>query len=201
MRVRPVPDPRRFGVAAQVNGDGWVSRLIEKPQEMSNNLAIVGFYYFKKAEELVSAIDEQVETGCPAGKANISWQMRSISCWTGFAHADKIRGYLAGCRDPGATAGDQPVSAAKWTGQQRRGAAKREGVVVIPPVYIHPPAEVSELIIGPVTSLGGLLSCSTLHYQQLDPGGGSGCGWGDPGEFAGRPAGCFETADRDGQRG
>jgi glucose-1-phosphate thymidylyltransferase len=33
-------------------------------------------------------------------------------------------------------------------------AAKRPGVVVIPPVFIHPSAEVEYSVIGPHTSLG-----------------------------------------------
>ena len=57
--VRPVPDPRRFGVA-ELGENGWVKRLIEKPQDVTNNLAVVGFYYFKDSQALVSAIDEQI---------------------------------------------------------------------------------------------------------------------------------------------
>ena len=41
--VKAVPDPRRFGVT-EVKEDGWVKRLIEKPQTIENNLAIVGCY-------------------------------------------------------------------------------------------------------------------------------------------------------------
>jgi glucose-1-phosphate thymidylyltransferase len=60
--VKPVDDPRRFGVA-KLDGNGWVTRLVEKPQDFSNNLVLVGFYYFRQAEDLVSAIEEQLKRG------------------------------------------------------------------------------------------------------------------------------------------
>ena len=58
--VKAVPDPRRFGVA-EVNPEGWVTRLVEKPQTVDNNLALVGCYYFRRSEDLMSAIEEQMQ--------------------------------------------------------------------------------------------------------------------------------------------
>jgi glucose-1-phosphate thymidylyltransferase len=60
--VMPMPDPRRFGVA-EVGSEGWVKRFIEKPQTMDNNLVVVGCYYFKSAEKLLAAIEEQMQRG------------------------------------------------------------------------------------------------------------------------------------------
>jgi len=52
--VKPVPDPRRFGVT-EIGAEGLVKRLIEKPKEMHNNLAVVGFYYFKRSARSASS--------------------------------------------------------------------------------------------------------------------------------------------------
>ena len=52
---RPAPF-RRGGVSAE----GWVTRFIEKPRAMENNLAVIGCYYFKSAEKLLAAMDEQI---------------------------------------------------------------------------------------------------------------------------------------------
>jgi len=58
--VMPMPDPRRFGVA-ELKEEGWVTRFIEKPESMENNLVVVGCYYFKDAKKLCAAIEKQME--------------------------------------------------------------------------------------------------------------------------------------------
>jgi glucose-1-phosphate thymidylyltransferase len=150
--VKPVPDPRRFGVA--VNGaDGWVTRLIEKPDDFSNNLAVVGFYYFKEARELISAIDEQMAHNIQlngefflADAINImldhglKMRTQAVDVWLDAGTPETLletNRYLLqnGC--------DNSAE-----------AMKRPNVVIIPPVFIHPTATVEESILGPNVSLG-----------------------------------------------
>lgn len=149
--VKPVADPRRFGVAV-VNDDGYVEKLIEKPQNMENNLAIVGFYYFKRAEDLLDAIEEQLRRDIQlkneyflADAINImlerGMQMRTIrvDVWLDAGTSETVletnRYLLDHSRDNSQEAG-------------------RPGVLINPPVYIHPTAQVVNSVIGPYVSLG-----------------------------------------------
>ncbi len=150
--VKQVPDPRRFGVA-EVGRDGWVTRLIEKPQEMENNLAVVGFYYFNQAEDLVSAIDEQMRRGLALKgefflvdainimlERGLKMRTQAVDIWldagTPEALLDTNRYLLENGRD---------------NSQQ---LAQQAGVVVNPPIFVHPTAQIHQAIIGPYVSIG-----------------------------------------------
>ncbi len=149
--VKQVPDPRRFGVA-EVDGEDWVKHLVEKPQEMSNNLALVGFYYFKRGEDLIGAIKEQMD--------------RSIMLKGEFFLVDAINILL----EKGAKI--RPSRLETWldagtpqslleTNQyllehghdNSAEAALRNGVCILPPVFIHPTAVVENSVIGPYVSM------------------------------------------------
>ena len=149
--VWPVEDPRRFGVA-QVGADGYVTRLVEKPQDKSNNLVVVGFYYFKSGERLIAAIEEQ--------------KRRELTLKGEYFLADAINLMLEdGARmttqtvDVWLDAGIPSATLATNAHLLERGydnsdqAAGRPGVAIIPPVYVAETAELERCVIGPHVSV------------------------------------------------
>ncbi len=57
LATQKVKDPRLFGVV-EINEDGVVNRVIEKPAIPKSNLAIVGLYKIDKVPELYNALEE-----------------------------------------------------------------------------------------------------------------------------------------------
>jgi glucose-1-phosphate thymidylyltransferase len=57
--VKPMEDPRRFGII-KTDEKGWATILVEKPKDIIDNMVVVGFYYFRNGEKLIDAIEEQI---------------------------------------------------------------------------------------------------------------------------------------------
>lgn len=148
--VMPVEDPRRFGVA-ELGADGWVTRFVEKPQSMDNNLVVVGCYYFKSSEQVLAAIDEQMKRGVMLKNEYFMTDAISIMIEDGAkVRTQNINSWL----DTGtieATLDTNKILLEKmkpvntYTGTQ---------VKVIEPSAIHPSATIVNSTIGPYASIG-----------------------------------------------
>jgi glucose-1-phosphate thymidylyltransferase len=149
--VKAVDDPRRFGVA-EVDKNGMVHGLIEKPSDIKNNLAVVGIYYFKRGEDLMAAIDEQMEKGVLTKneffladaidlmlKKGLKMRMQVVNEWLDAGLPETIL---------------ETNRKLLERGHDNSAAAKREGVTIKPPVYIHPDANVETSTLGPYVSIG-----------------------------------------------
>ena len=156
--VKAVPDPRRFGVA-EIDADGWVKRLIEKPQDMQNNLALVGCYYFRKAEDVIAAIEEQMQRGVRlkgefflADAINIMLErgarirVHKTETWLDTGTIDstlETNRYLL-----------ERDGKAMLSEIHPNGTSPLPSVKIVPPVFIHRTAEVTDSQIGPYASIG-----------------------------------------------
>ena len=57
--VKRVDDPRDFGVA-EIEEDGIISRVVEKPQIPKSNMALVGIYKIRETEALFSCLENNI---------------------------------------------------------------------------------------------------------------------------------------------
>lgn len=162
--VMPVEDPRRFGVA-EVGADGWVQRFIEKPSSLENNLVVVGCYYFRQAESLLAAIEEQMRRGVMLKNEYFLTDAITIM----IEHGAKVRTEQAkGWFDTGtieATLDTNRILLARGADNSSE-AATRPTVWIEPPVYIHPSAEVEAAVIGPYVSIGPRCRISQAVIQD-----------------------------------
>jgi glucose-1-phosphate thymidylyltransferase len=150
--VLPFPDPRRFGVA-EVGQDGWVKRFIEKPSTLENNLVVIGCYYFKEGETLLSAIEDQME--------------RNLALKGEFYLTDTIsvmieKGARVRTQNGDSWLDTGTIDATLETNHilLEQGKANitsdesRDGVQIIAPSFVHPSARITNSVIGPYASIG-----------------------------------------------
>jgi glucose-1-phosphate thymidylyltransferase len=149
--VLPFPDPRRFGVA-EVGADGWVKRFIEKPASMDNNLVVIGCYWFRSAEQLLAAIEEQMK--------------RKLTLKGEFFLTDTITVMIEGGANVRTHNGRSwldagTIEATLETNQilldkmgSQVGKFTASNVKIIDPVAIGEGAEISDSTIGPHASIG-----------------------------------------------
>jgi glucose-1-phosphate thymidylyltransferase len=132
---------------------GGVTQLIEKPDETHNNLAVVGFYYFHSAEQLISAIEEQMRRDAQLKGEYFLVDAVNIMLEKGLTmRTEKVDIWLdAGTPEALLETNRYLLENGHSNSQD---ASDRPDAVIIPPVYVHPTAEVENSIIGPHASIG-----------------------------------------------
>ena len=145
--VKEVPDPRRFGVT--FIEQGYITRLIEKPENDISNLAMIGLYYVRDAQQLMRAIETMMD--------------RNIQTKGEFYLTDALQIMIdTGARFTAETVDVWEDCGTKETVLQtnrylldhgRSHGGSIDGSIVIPPVYIDDSANVTNSIVGPYVSI------------------------------------------------
>jgi glucose-1-phosphate thymidylyltransferase len=167
--VKEVEDPRRFGVTV-LGEDGLVTRLVEKPDDLDNRLAVIGVYYVRDAGWLLRAIGELMERDLQTKgefyladaytlmiEQGARFGVREVSVWEDCGTPQDVlktnRFLLEHDRDNGS---DQAAVDS----------------VIIPPVYIAPSAQVEHSIIGPYVTIAedSVVKQSIIRDSIIDEG-------------------------------
>ena len=150
--VKQVEDPRRFGVVS-VGSDGYAADIIEKPDSMENDLAVVGYYYFARGEDLIDAIEHQLNEGMiTKGEYYIADAIRLMIDKGLKLEPKEVDVWLdAGVPETVLETNRYLLSNGGSVDQADK---LNNGVKIVPPVFIHPDAEVTASVIGPNTTIG-----------------------------------------------
>jgi glucose-1-phosphate thymidylyltransferase len=170
--VQEVDDPRRFGVAV-LNEEGYVTDLIEKPPTKEHKLAIAGINWFRSGAQLFQAIDTIIQEGrqtlgeyfmVDAYKVLLEreamMQTMLLNQWADAGTPQAILNTNARLLSSGFA-----TSNALERGFE-------DGFTVLPPVYIHPEADIEAAVIGPYASIDKNVRIrnAVVRNSIVDPG-------------------------------
>jgi glucose-1-phosphate thymidylyltransferase len=144
--VKEVDDPRRFGIAVLKNG--FVEKLVEKPQKPVSNLALVGLYYIANSKLLVQSLEELVQKDIRTkGELQLTDALQIM-----IDKGEKITTFpVDGWYDCGKP--ETLLSTNKFLLEQKSFSKKYENVVINMPVYIAEDVEIENSVIGPYTTI------------------------------------------------
>jgi glucose-1-phosphate thymidylyltransferase len=145
--VKEVEDPRRFGVAETTNG--FITRLVEKPEHPVSRLAVVGLYYIRNTVLLVSTLRELVEKDI---RTKNEYQLTD-ALQLMIDRGEKMKPFLVdGWYDCGKP---ETLLSTNHALLERQAPSKKiDGVVLVDPVFVAPSAKLTNCVVGPYTTVG-----------------------------------------------
>jgi glucose-1-phosphate thymidylyltransferase len=144
--VKEVEDPRRFGVAVLKNG--FIEKLVEKPQTPVSNLALVGLYYVAHKKALINCLNELVEKDIRTkGELQLTDALQIM-----IEKGEKVTTFpVEGWYDCGKP--ETLLSTNQFLLNKKSFFKKRDSVVINQPVFIAEDAEIMNSVIGPYTTI------------------------------------------------
>jgi glucose-1-phosphate thymidylyltransferase len=144
---KEVEDYKRFGV--NVMKDGVIVDMVEKPDQPVSKLAQVGLYYMKNGRQFMDYINRAIQSDLRTKGEFYLPEVFKLMIKDGLKlGAPEIEEWLD-CGKPETLLETNRYLLERATGNH----IFIEGCVIIPPVSIHPSAEVRHSVIGPYVSI------------------------------------------------
>ena len=149
--VKKVEDPRDFGVA-ELDDNGFVSHVVEKPQIPKSNLALVGIYKIKESNQLFECLENNYLQGLRThGEYSLTDALDCMLRMGVRIKPFKVESWFDCGRKE--TLLDSNATLLKKFGP-RNPVEVYENTVIIQPVSIGKGCEITNSIIGPNVSIG-----------------------------------------------
>jgi glucose-1-phosphate thymidylyltransferase len=149
--VRKVDDPRDFGVA-EIDEDGFIHHVVEKPQIPKSNMALVGVYKIKESEQLFECIENNIRQGLRShGEFNLTDALDCMIQMKVKFQSFKVENWFD-CGRKETILESNALLLKKFALQTN--ASDYENTVIVPPVSIGAGCVIKNSIIGPNVAIG-----------------------------------------------
>lgn len=144
--VQEVEDPRRFGVAECQNG--FITRLVEKPEHPKSKLALVGIYYIRNPHILVECLRDEIKGNVKTrGEYQLTDALQMMIDRGERMSTYQVDGWFD-CGKP-----ETLLETNRHLLSKRSSAVREPDVVIQPPVFISERATVRNSVIGPYVTV------------------------------------------------
>lgn len=147
--VKEVKNPERFGIV-EIDSNGFITKLVEKPKQPVSNLAIVGIYYFKYPDKLFNALDYIIKNDIKTGGEYQLTDAMAIMIKNGAKLKAELVERWYDCGKP-ETLLDTNKHLLLQKGSICKGNIRNS--VIIPPVNIDETTFIDNSVIGPYVSI------------------------------------------------
>ncbi len=150
--VQKVEDPRQFGVV-EIDKDGFITRLDEKPVIPKSNQALVGIYRFNKAGKLMSALDHIIRNNIRHhGEFHLTYGIQKM-----ITEGERVGTFKVGSWFDCGSKQNLLETNAVLLNRNTQILQKKfnfNNTIIIHPVSIAEHCDISDSIIGPNVSIG-----------------------------------------------
>lgn len=150
--VKKVEDPRQFGVA-EININGFIEHVVEKPSIPKSNMALVGLYKIAETEFMYGCLHHLfVQNIKTHGEYSLTDALDFMIKRGAVFKAFKVKNWFdCGKKD---TLLESNATLLKKNGGNVKDNNEYKSSIIIPPVSIAPNCTISDSIIGPHVAIG-----------------------------------------------
>ena len=160
--VKRVDDPRDFGVV-ELGEDGYITRVVEKPQIPKSNMALVGIYLIRETSFLFNCLENNIRNQVMSrGEFSITDAIECMIEQGARFRSFKVQNWFdCGKKE---TLLESNATLLKKFGGIISPEHNFENTIVIPPVSVAEGCDIKNSIIGPNVTIG---EKTTVNYSII----------------------------------
>ncbi len=166
-----IDDPRHFGCLI-VDPDGFIERIVEKPPTGDYRLALAGAYWFRDGQALWQTVDQTLNSGRQTNGEYFLADTFQIMLERGDRIGVQPIHSIVDVGSPANRLDANRRVLERHAGRRAAPVGVSDTVTIVPPVYIHPSADIEWAVIGPHATIGcdARIRRAIITDSIIDPG-------------------------------